>query len=93
MNKDNAVHEYIERVIKRSWTWERLTDAEKLQFFNCRFSVIKGTANQRIEWLCSMYTAFLMALGYQPIGWREDEKNISVYGGKENEKNKKAKNL
>lgn len=69
--KENAVNNYFEKVIKRSWTWERLTDSEKAAFLKCHFNRIKGNAKQRIETLCLMYEAFLLALGYSPIKWRE----------------------
>ena len=66
------VSDYIERVIKKSWTWEKLTDDEKKRFLAMQvFDRIKGNDGTRIEWLNTIYSAFLDALEYKPIGWRE----------------------
>lgn len=66
------VSDYIERVIKKSWTWEKLTDDEKKRFLAMQvFDRIKGNDATRIEWLNTIYSAFLDALEYKPIGWRE----------------------
>lgn len=68
----NIVSDYIERVIKKSWTWEKLTDDEKKRFLAMKvFDRIKGNDAARIEWLNSIYSTFLDALEYKPIGWRE----------------------
>lgn len=68
----SIVGDYIERVIKKSWTWEKLTDDEKKRFLAMKvFDRIKGNDAVRIEWLNSIYSAFLDALEYKPIGWRE----------------------
>ena len=37
------------------------------------FDTIKGNDKTRTEWLNTVYTAYLKALGYKPIGWRETE--------------------
>ncbi len=72
--KENAVNGYFSDVIKKSWTWARLTEEERRQFENLNgLDHIKGTAAQRVEWLHSLYHAFLTGLGYTPIGWREPE--------------------
>lgn len=69
-----VVGDYIEDVIKRSWTWDKLTEEERKRFLNLNvFDMIKGNDRTRIEWLQSIYTSFLNALGYEPIGWRETE--------------------
>ena len=68
----SIVSDYIERVIKKSWTWEKLTDDEKKRFLDMNvFDRVKGNDATRIEWLNTIYTAFLDALEYKPIGWRE----------------------
>jgi len=69
--KENAADRYFQTVIKKSWTWERLTDAEKQRFNDLDFGYIKGTARQRVEILSHMYTAYLQGIGYSPTGWRE----------------------
>ena len=71
-----VVEDFIENVIKKSWTWERLTKEERERFLNMPvFSMIKGNDITRIEWLQSIYSSFLNALGYKPIGWRETEED------------------
>lgn len=70
--QSNTISDYMERVIKKSWTWEKLTDDEKKRFLAMKvFDRIKGSDAARIEWLNTIYSAFLDALEYKPIGWRE----------------------
>lgn len=70
----NAVYDYFNTVISRSWSWERLTDDEKERFKACiDFSRITGTKHQRIKVLNMVYSAFLHGVGYKPIGWREPD--------------------
>lgn len=70
---------YFENVIKKSWTWERLTEEERKRFLSLDFSKISGKDVTRIEWYHSMYYAFLLGLGYEPIRWRETEENIPQF--------------
>lgn len=71
----NVVENYFQNVIKKSWTWKKLTDEERQRFIDMDvFDRIKGNDQTRIEWLNTIYQAFLSALGYIPIGWRESEK-------------------
>ena len=80
MKYSNAVENYLQDVIKKSWTWEKLTEEERKRFINMHvFDKIKGTDKQRIEWLNTIYTAFLSALGYKPIGWREEDKEMPMF--------------
>ena len=73
MKYSSAVENYFQNVIKKSWTWQKLTQEEQQRFIDMDvFDKIKGTDKQRVEWLNTIYTAFLSALGYKPIGWRED---------------------
>lgn len=75
-----VVENYFQNVIKRSWTWEKLTNEERERFINMNvFDRIKGNDKTRIEWLNTIYTAFLSALGYQPIGWREDTTDLPKF--------------
>ena len=68
----NAVENYFQDVIKKSWTWQRLTDEEQERFINMSvFDRIKGDDRTRIEWLNTIYDAFLTGLGCQSVGWRE----------------------
>ena len=43
------------------------------------FDKIKGNDQTRIEWLNTIYQSFLVALDFQPIGWREEEKDIPQF--------------
>ena len=68
-----AVENYFQNVIKKSWTWEKLTEEEQKRFIDMNvFDKIKGNDATRVEWLNTIYHSFIYALGYQPIGWRED---------------------
>lgn len=70
----SAVEDYFQNVIKKSWTWDRLTEEERRRFINMDvFDRIKGNDKTRIEWLNTIYNAFLSALGYKSVGWRETE--------------------
>lgn len=70
----NAVENYFQNVIKNSWTWDRLTCEERRRFIEMNvFDRIQGTEKQRTEWLSTIYSAFLIGIGYEPIGWRETE--------------------
>lgn len=80
MKYSNAVENYFQNVIKKSWTWQKLTQEEQQRFINMNvFDKIKGVDKQRVEWLNTIYTAFLSALGYKPIGWREEDKEIPMF--------------
>lgn len=70
----NAVENYFQNVIKKSWTWEKLTEEEQDRFISMNvFDRIKGNNQTRVEWLNTIYHTFLYALGYKLIGWRETE--------------------
>ena len=80
MKYSNAVENYFQNVIKKSWTWQKLTQEEQQRFIDMDvFDRIKGTDKQRVEWLNTIYTAFLSALGYKPIGWRETTEDIPMF--------------
>ena len=68
-----AVENYFQNVIKKSWTWQRLTEEEQKRFIDMNvFDRIKGNDKTRVEWLNTIYQSFLSALGYKPLGWREE---------------------
>lgn len=76
----NAVENYFQNVIKKSWSWERLTNAERQRFIDMNvFDRIKGNDQTRIEWLNTIYQSFLAALDYTPIGWREEGEDIPQF--------------
>lgn len=68
-----VVEDYFQNVIKKSWTWERLTQEEQQRFIDMNvFDKIKGNDQTRVEWMYTIYQSYLTALGYKPIGWREE---------------------
>ena len=72
MKHSSVVEYYFQNIIKKSWTWNRLTEEEQKRFINMNvFDKIKGNDKTRIEWLHTIYIYFLSALEYKPIGWRE----------------------
>ena len=69
----NAVEDYLERVVTKSWTWKKLTAEERQRFLGMDvFDRIKGNDDTRIQWLSTIYQAYLTGLGYKPIDWREE---------------------
>lgn len=69
MKYSEATEKYFQTVTKKLWTWNRLTEEERQRFIDMNvFDRIKGTDKTRIEWLNTVYTSFISALGYQPIG-------------------------
>ena len=76
----NAVENYFQNVIKKSWSWGKLTSEERQRFIDMSvFDKIKGNDQTRIEWLNTIYQSFLAALDFKPIGWREEEKDIPQF--------------
>lgn len=74
MKYSNVVENYFQNVIKKSWTWARLTEEEQKRFIEMNvFDKIKGNDKTRIEWFNTIYYSFLYALGYKYTGWRETE--------------------
>lgn len=81
-NKNVAIVDFVERVIKRSWTYERLTEQERQQVL-LLLSTIRSTAktpkgvSQAVN---AVYSDFLHTVGYKPIGWREpNPENVPVF--------------
>jgi len=73
--KENAIHNF-RVMIMNSWTYQRLTEDEKEQILQTiewgrTQNIIRGNFKQRWDIMQLMYTAFLNALGYKPMGWRE----------------------
>ena len=67
----NVLDDYLE-VIKKSWTWEKLTEVEQNRFISCpAIYNMKGTYKQQWHMLNIIYSAFLHGVGYKPTGWRE----------------------
>ena len=75
--KEDALKHFID-VTMQSWTFEKLTKEEQERIIsvlnsNNTAKALKGGYFQRLETLHAIYHSFLMALSYEPIGWREDE--------------------
>lgn len=69
----NAIDDYFRNVIKKSWTWNRLTEEERQRFINnSDIEKISGSDKMKVEWFNSLYHAFLLGLGYYPVNWREN---------------------
>lgn len=83
--KDDALKDYLE-MIKKSWTWAKLTEKEKTIFeawlYKERFE-LKGNYKQRRETLGNYYTMFLLGTGYDdPFQWRtteEEKKDAPIF--------------
>lgn len=77
MNKDkeNALKDFLE-MIKKSWTWARLTEKERKTFeewlHKARYE-LKGSYKQRWDILQNYYMMFLLGTGYEDHKWRETE--------------------
>lgn len=71
--KEQAQADFMEMICK-SWTWGRLTDAERTEFTDTlrRYNNdLIGNYRQRYTAYNAMYGAFLAGVGYKPLGWRE----------------------
>lgn len=78
--QSNVVENYFQNVIKKSWSWEKLSNEERQQFIDINvFDKIKGNDQTRIEWLNTIYQSFQAALDFKPIGWREEVKDIPQF--------------
>ena len=70
----NETREKFLKMIHNSWTWDRLTEQERLlcEWSLCNFPLV-AFREKRHMWdaLQHVYETFLRAIGYKPIGWRE----------------------
>lgn len=74
-NKELAYDDFINMIVN-SWTYNRLTYDEKNRAIDALrraydSGAVIGNYNQRYDILFAVYTSFLLALEYVPIGWRE----------------------
>lgn len=77
MEKENAIKNFVE-MIKKSWTYDRMTDREKKIIVDILYNIrtenaTKGTYKQRWETLQAIYGAYLAGLGYDSPSWRETQ--------------------
>lgn len=73
--KEQAIKDFRE-MIRISWTRQRFTEREKENLDSMLLWVeqaerLTGNYNQRWEQLNNLYNAFLYALDYKALGWRE----------------------
>jgi len=71
-------------MIEQSWTFEKMTQKEKLNFrymlaAHTTQNALKGTYNQRWAILQACYSAFLDGLGYTGANWREENENAPTF--------------
>jgi len=81
--KESAKRVFINN-IKKSWTYAKLTEKEKERLEKVFISTItehsiKGSFGDRYIVLQAIYNSFLMALDYEPIGWREEDEDIPLF--------------
>lgn len=77
--KENVKKEFLE-MIKNSWTFNKMTAEEKTKLFETMENVTTAEAvkgNYRTRWtiLQSIYSSFLIGLGYNGFNWRSGEEN------------------
>ena len=76
-DKEEALNNWL-TMIRKSWTWGRLTDKEQAKFLTLLENVlhrskhpITGNYYHRFEVLQVMYESFLEGCGYDGMNWRE----------------------
>lgn len=73
IKKEDALDNFF-KMLKESWTWEKLDTIERNTFLTTLKSPtfeLHGDYGQRFQILNNYYQMFLLGLGYTPIGWRE----------------------
>lgn len=83
VKKEDAKRNF-EIIIRNSWTYERMTEAEKKRLekiLNSKMlnDCLKGSYAQRWQILHLMYYSFLNGLEYDPINWREQKKDVPLF--------------
>ncbi|MDR2044894.1 MAG: hypothetical protein LBQ15_11150 [Clostridium sp.] len=74
-NKNPMIQDFIDNVIIKSWTWERLTEEEQA-LTNGVLAGIQSKAKTHAgasKTVNHHYGVLLATFGYKPIGWREGE--------------------
>lgn len=74
-NKEQVFDDYIE-MIKKSWTFGKMTDEEKANCIELFENInkredITGTYIQRWKSLNAVYSGYLCGLGYKGGNWRD----------------------
>ena len=72
IEREEIRQDIINKVYKKSWTYERLSEDEKNNIVALlRDCKLYGNNKKQIgETLHDVYSAFLTALNYKPSGWR-----------------------
>ena len=72
--------EQYREMIKNAWTFQRLTKKEQDRIMYIlsdnhvqTIEALKGTRQHCWNILQAIYSSYLLALDYKPIGWRESE--------------------
>jgi hypothetical protein len=80
-NKNTAIADFVNRVIKNSWTFDRLTPQEREQVLlllaNIRSTAKTTSGVSKV--VDKVYSEFLDTLGYKPTGWRESRRDVSTF--------------
>lgn len=73
----DVVENYFNTVIKKLWSWEKLTE-ERKRFVNMEniFNKIEGKRKVKEKWINTIYKAFLYGLGYDGWNWRQLEDTL-----------------
>lgn len=73
IEREQIKKDYIEKVYKKSWTFERLTFKEQQSIIGLlNDTKLFGNTIKDVTYeLNRVYFAFLTALDYKPFGWRE----------------------
>ena len=76
-NKEEALNDWL-TMIRKSWTWNRLTSKEQAKFLTLLENIthrsshpVIGTYRNRWEVLQVVYEGFLDGCGYDGMNWRE----------------------
>lgn len=71
------VYNFLEKVIYKGWTWEKLTQSEKNRFNDVVHSLLQqnivvGNERQQQAIISGAFGAFIAGLGYNGFNWRSE---------------------
>ena len=74
-NKNDVLDDFIE-MMKSSWTYEKMTNNEKIKLIDVLNDVrtqeaLKGTYYNRWHILQAIYHSYLIGIGYTDFNWRD----------------------
>lgn len=81
--KENAKKDFINMIVN-AWTVDKMTQKEWDQLIDVFDSpqtenALKGNYRQRWEVLQAIFTSYLMGLGFNGCGWRNDKTSTKKY--------------